>query len=1716
MTKTLALATLVASVIAFVSPTPCHAQSQVACAPNCRDINASIQLGEEDDWYAHILWSDILTNYDCALPIAYQVKTSFGAIVHSGSSNDVGNDAYFIIEDPCSHLENGVTVHLTNGVGTCSSNITFKTGTPQMESNRFFLRCDDPSVTNVDQYVTRFYGDSKPAYIPCEAGLEPSQFVADWIIPFDCVPGLDTSKIILREFEAFTKTGIRTSIMDTIIVLRMPELVAENIFCAESDTVYCGFGAAGPYWSVPEIDPLTGFPTGDCDIIHFLSILNSGGSADRSLVFQPRTFDSKCGVTVHVDQQKFSDECNPQYRVEIQLKQNCFGSPMETCLVSPPADGPGSPNAFEQLGPGYWTCSFWITDFDTISPSAKCIYDLGPADRLIPHQCQLGTDASSHCFATPHAPGTQNCSEYQPVMVVSTGSHDCGANLRLPSICAKDDWSGIKQVKASIAGVGTWLLEKGLNCSEIPGGTRFDLEQSIDLSIRGDGQPQQVIYEIADLCHNIDTLYCYILIKDEVKPVAVADKGVNVTLPGGTNTGEAGDKKVWVDAIAFDEGSWDNCDVNLVLARRSDWYQACIDLCDSIDWCCVGDHHDTIWQAKLNSSKVEDPVEAHYAKTLEWLATDGGACTDILYNAWLYDLIKWGTIECGSAPGLNGQEFRSIFESCFLDEDLDCNLDNTYNPLSFPEPDLDLSAKFKLINLHPAFGCGRAPITDCGDLTDDELTGLRARIDLYEQIGGGWSHAVPFDCSDACGPVTVEILVMDQWCNWSKAWTEVWVEDKAPISIEKDVVDGTVYCATYKSERYAYPDELHPVSLEFIVEQAGSGVAVALDALDEIFGGYTKAWVDPYGNYVDAAGFAIDCDIPFSDSTCDCESSLVPMQVFDEHLGYQWVNVQMDTCFFKPIEKEFQKGIVAVNCSENVYCEQEVWSEFDHCGEGYIFRKFKIWQGCPGSPHTPDTLFRHQKIFVGNECVLEKGMFDLPYDTTIFSCGITYDPEGSGNVIGEAGPDQTGAPVYRFDDDCRIVGIAHQDKVFKILGGDAACYKIIRTWYFADWCTKGGVIEEDDWYADDQFVDAIHVQKIIVQDTVPPICVITDNIIDGLGATEASCEFTYEAIVDAADMCGLIDFHWELKNVSNDPAELVQQGDGSIDDLQQGQFLVSVANLTTGSYKLVARVRDDCQNESYCERPFEIVAGKKPSAVCISWINVEVNPMDLDQDGVFDTAMAVVWAEEYNSSSSPACDDQSMEFFIELRDGRGDDVLGPDDLDFVEVGCDNIGMNLVRFYVKSESGSFDFCDVFLIVQDNNNACVPDGPIISNVFGNIFTVDTMPVGSVGVHGFSTTSDQNQTTGPDGLYSFDFVLDENVTITPTRDGNDIDGVTLMDLILLNQHLVMTAIITDPYLRIAADVDTNGVIDGLDVLQLFALSRGDVDTLQFVDSWRFVRESYVFTSPTPEAESFEEDAFFIAADPVIQENFIGIKVGDLDLDRMTSAPPRNLGSAVLETDNLSFSYGDEFVITIHAQDLDEIVGIQSSLRFSSDVLEFLGTSEDLEPLASSDFISDRRVESGIITLAWHDGGNTIALGDQSILALRFRALANGQLSDHLTISDAPIRSEIYPAIRQKAALSLRFAPVEEVNTWMIHPAAPNPVGAYTKIGWTIPEADEVVVSIFDVVGRLVHVDRKEYISGLHEIRLDRHLFTNPGLYYYQIEYNGTSETNKLVVSP
>lgn len=866
--------------------------------------------------------------------------------------------------------------------------------------------------------------------------------------------------------------------------------------------------------------------------------------------------------------------------------------------------------------------------------------------------------------------------------IVSTSDHECAAHSYIPPLFVSDDWSGVKQVKAIVENGGTFIMTYD------PVDSCWVSHEQVKLP--KNGEYYTVVYEAYDSCHNMASDSCLIYVKDRVKPVAVMDKSITVSLS---------DKKVWLNADAFDEGSWDNCEVNFVLIRRSDWQEACIDLCDSIAPCYIDSHHDTLWVAQLQDDKSLDEVEAHYAKTLRWLCEDDTPCGELIYNAWLYDLMKYATLHCNPhLYGANEEYFKEKFAEAYYSS---ASFRAKFDYCQPEDPAITTAERFSPFLVEPA-----------------------NLVDFYEQLGGGWSDAVAFDCTDACQYVSIEMLVMDYWCNYTKVWNQVKVEDKNPPQIISDVTDyQTISCKSYQDRKYDYPGERHPVDIAWLVEEAKLYDPAATDLLDQIFGGYHKVWRTEYGSYVGAEGEEIVRDILFIDSVCVCEESLEKVYIYDEHLGYYWKDSVVTDCYYLADTIYFENGIVQVNCQENVHCKQEIWSEFDHCGQGYLYRKFKIWQSCPDTFyshglytdsvfHPVDTVERLQRIFVGKECELNKYMFDIPGDLTIEACGIEYGDDG--NVIGDAGPEATGYATYKLEDECRIVGIAHRDKVYKIVGGEEACYKIYRTWYFADWCGTGSAPVNKNWWNDYSLIEDSCLQKILVIDKIPPSCEIRGPVMSGDTIEMGACQYDLNVEVLAKDICGLTSYVWELKNISV-PGQTSLHEMGA-DDLTGGEeetFVISSAGLLPGDYKLSVHLEDECNNENYCDYYFTIVPVKKPAPVCFSSLTTRLTPWDRDQDGLVDTAHVIIWASEFDRSSLPACGDDKVEFRVEILDGIEDETAAGDS-DYLELGCDHIGTQLVRLWVISlPSNTRDYCDVVLVVQPGDLGCgnvasIPEG------------------------------------------------------------------------------------------------------------------------------------------------------------------------------------------------------------------------------------------------------------------------------------------------------------------------------------------------------------------------------------------------------------------------
>src|SRR5699024_514211 len=303
--------------------------------------------------------------------------------------------------------------------------------------------------------------------------------------------------------------------------------------------------------------------------------------------------------------------------------------------------------------------------------------------------------------------------------------------------------------------------------------------------------------EAADGCWNHSRWSKFIQILDDVGPTAVTNHDVNVTL----------NKDVeWVSvATTYDEGSWDNCGLDLILVRRSDWSEnGLIEICSGVStayesWIdilvAIGFDARQVNSAvsggktgnpsidldKLDKFLSGNEIERYYLKQIKKLWEDGG-CSEKVVHGWLYGIARALGENCSSGE-LSELELRVIFD-----------------------------------NLFDQYGYGY------------ELS----------YIGGGWAAEAPFTCDDACDAVSTDLLVTDYCCNVSIIGTETYVEDRSEARVTKTLPDLTISCEAYNM---MYKD---------LVEEAKS--SGSFEALNAVFGGYVLTGLDSRGRAVDASG----------------------------------------------------------------------------------------------------------------------------------------------------------------------------------------------------------------------------------------------------------------------------------------------------------------------------------------------------------------------------------------------------------------------------------------------------------------------------------------------------------------------------------------------------------------------------------------------------------------------------------------------------------------------------------------------------------------------------------------------------------------------------------------------------------------------------------------------------------------------------------------------
>jgi len=584
--------------------------------------------------------------------------------------------------------------------------------------------------------------------------------------------------------------------------------------------------------------------------------------------------------------------------------------------------------------------------------------------------------------------------------------------------------------------------------------------------------------------------------------------------------------------------------------------------------------------------------------------------------------------------------------------------------------------------------------------------------------------------------------------------------------------------------------------------------------------------------------------------------------------------------------------------------------------------------------------------------------------------------------------------------------------------------------------------------------------------------------------------------------------------------------------------------LANGKYRIKWTVEDKCGNRAFCTHYIDVVESKKPTPYCISSLTTAV----MNSNGTIG-----IWAKDYDKGAFDNCTPQNELWFTfygatpveSLIDeehyfiGYGEPASKSDyEAGYAQIwkplsktsgilfDCDDIPNGIsqevtVEVWVTDLAGNQDYCTVTLILQDNANFCIDGNPEQIAINGKVLQ-GTKAFKGANITLGSNVFEQNRNTNSDanGTYNFPGLpKSKNYTVSISDNRDILNGVSTLDLVIIQRHILALEELNDPKKIIAADVDNNTKVTAADLVALRKNILGL--TNEFPNdqkSWRFVTANHVFSNPSNPFPFTEKYAFDHLTSNKISQNFFAIKIGDINNSASINATesvtePRSKNLMVLETETVDAKAGDDIIVPVYANTFDDVFGYQFTIRFDESAFTFTGVNGESLPINDSNF-GFNRTDKGIITTSWNNDNAVSLSNGQKLFTMRFKAKKDIK-TDHVI----SINSEVTPAVAYDSnynamGVSLTKRSDNTPSIFDLKQNIPNPFHDQTLIAFTLGEAGAATITITDITGKMVKVIKGQYTKGEHSILLNKNELGTSGVLMYKIESGKYTDTKKMII--
>jgi len=369
----------------------------------------------------------------------------------------------------------------------------------------------------------------------------------------------------------------------------------------------------------------------------------------------------------------------------------------------------------------------------------------------------------------------------------------------------------------------------------------------------------------------------------------------------------------------------------------------------------------------------------------------------------------------------------------------------------------------------------------------------------------------------------------------------------------------------------------------------------------------------------------------------------------------------------------------------------------------------------------------------------------------------------------------------------------------------------------------------------------------------------------------------------------------------------------------------------------------------------------------------------------------------------------------------------------------------------------------------------------------------------------------------MHSPEMPLGGDYTVDPVKNDDTNNGVSTLDLVLIQRHVINLQNLDSPYKLLAADINRDNMLSASDIVELRKVILGISDEFSSNDSWRFIDANFAFADATnPWATQLPEEYDVQNLDQDMIVDFTAIKVGDVNNSAITNSFSSDTNTEVRYANTLALaadvSMINEGVSTIPVyadQDID-IAGVQMTIELAEG-LSYI-TTESANLIFSESNIGTRYADRGIVTLSWgNTQGVSIEKGD---VLFNLVVDSKNKVANALVVTSTITVAEAFDANLEvmNVELSLRDATATEGFALMQN--SPNPFNNYTQITYTLPEAMNTTITVFDMNGRTLKTISSSSDKGINTITLNKADLSVSGVLYYQLQAGDFTANRKMVV--